>query len=588
MIRQPIIGVLGHVDHGKTTLLDKIRNTTIASKEAGRITQHIGASEVPLDVIKEICKDMPSGSVKEIKIPGLLFVDTPGHEAFTNLRRRGSSVADLAILVVDVSKGFEPQTIEAINILREYKTPFIVAANKIDLITGWRPVKTNSFAKSLAGQEGFVKERLDNTIYELVGKLSELGFNADLFSNIKDFNKSIAIVPVSAKTGEGIAELLLLVAGLAQKYLEMKLTIEVKGPGRGSILEKKEVKGLGVTIDVILYDGTLRVNDTIAFATVQNSVATAKIKALLKPKPLHEMRESTSKFYYVDSVAAASGVKISAIGLDDAIPGSPLIQIVKGQDYEKDISSELSEVFKEEKSGPILKADSIGSIEAISKLFSASGTKISKRGIGNVTKRDVIDAFAMNAIDPTSAVVLAFDVGAEPEAETASLASNVKIIQSNTIYKLVEDYSKFIEEKRRQRQKDMEEKLTMPAKFLLIPNMCFRVSHPAIFGIEVLEGTIKSGYAIINNVGEFVGRVKNIENEGTPLQSARRGDRVAVSMDGPAYGRQIRAGETLYTMVSAEDAYLLRNKFSDTLNDNEKALLEEIISIISKAHSSMP
>jgi len=587
MIRQPIIGVLGHVDHGKTTLLDRIRHTAIASKEVGGITQHIGASEVPLDVIKEICKDTQSGSVKEIKIPGLLFVDTPGHEAFTNLRRRGSSVADLAILVIDVSKGFEPQTIEAINILREYKTPFIVAANKIDLITGWRSLKTNSFAKSLASQEGFVKERLDNTLYEFVGRLSELGFNADLFSNIKDFNKSIAIVPISAKTGEGIAELLLLVAGLAQKYLEMKLTIEVKGPGRGSILEKKEERGLGVTIDVILYDGTLRVNDTIAFAAVQNSVATAKIKALLKPKPLHEMRESTSKFYYVDSVSAASGVKISAIGLDDAIPGSPLVQVIKGKDYIKDISAELGEVFKEEDSGPILKADSIGSIEAISKLFAASGTKISKRGIGNVTKRDVIDAFAMNAIDPTSAIVLAFDVGAEPEAEKASLASNVRIIQSNTIYKLVEEYSNFIEEKKRQRQKELEEKLTMPAKFLLIPNMCFRVSHPAIFGIEVLEGTIKQGYAIINSIGEFVGRIKSLENEGTPLQSARRGDKVAISMDGPAYGRQVRAGETLYTMVSAEDAYLFRNKFSDNLNDNEKALLEEIISIMNKAHRSI-
>ena len=207
MIRQPIITVMGHVDHGKTTLLDKIRSSAIASREAGKITQHIGASEVPSNVINEICKDIPNFSSSSMKIPGLLFIDTPGHEAFTNLRKRGGSIADMAILVVDITQGFQPQTIEAINILKEYKTPFIVAANKIDLIQGWNVNKTKSFKVSFDKQNESVKNLIDNKVYELVGRLGEFGFNSELYSRVTNFQNELSIIPISAKTGEGLAEL---------------------------------------------------------------------------------------------------------------------------------------------------------------------------------------------------------------------------------------------------------------------------------------------------------------------------------------------------------------------------------------------
>ena len=427
MIRQPIITVMGHVDHGKTTLLDKIRSSAIASREAGKITQHIGASEVPSNVINEICKDIPNFSSSSMKIPGLLFIDTPGHEAFTNLRKRGGSIADMAILVVDITQGFQPQTIEAINILKEYKTPFIVAANKIDLIQGWNVNKTKSFKVSFDKQNESVKNLIDNKVYELVGRLGEFGFNSELYSRVTNFQNELSIIPISAKTGEGLAELLMLVSGLSQKFLELKLNIEVNGPAKGSILEKNEIKGLGTTIDVIIYDGTLHVNDQIAFATADNDVKSTKVKALLKPKPLHEIRESSSKFFYVDSVSAASGVKIAAVGIEDAMPGSPLLQIDNDMDYKDLIKSEMADVFKTDTSGIILKADSIGSLEAISKLLESENFRISKKGIGNITKRDLMDAFAMYGIDPLSAVILAFNVNIDPDAEDESKTANIKI-----------------------------------------------------------------------------------------------------------------------------------------------------------------
>ncbi len=568
---------MGHVDHGKTSLLDKIRSSTIAAKEAGGITQHIRASEVPIDAIDSICGPLLRASNIKITIPGLLFIDTPGHEAFTNLRRRGSSVADIAILVVDVTKGFEPQTIEAIDILKEYRTPFIVAANKVDLITGWRDSKLNSVLASLKKQSEGVVTELDSRIYEMIGRLSEFGLNSERFDRIKDFQKEIAIVPISAKTGEGIAELLVVATGLAQRYLEMKLNIEIKGPGKGSILEKNEIRGLGTTIDVILYDGTLKVNDTIAFAT-SNSVATAKIKALLKPKPMHQVGDSASKFIYVDSVSAASGIKISGNGLDDAMPGSPVMQVTGG-DYANEIKAEMGEVFKTDSRGLILKADSIGSLEAISKLMNAVGFGISKKGIGKVTKRDVTDAFSMYATDPLSAVILAFNVGIEDDAQEASQASGVKIISSDIIYKLIDDYKAFTDEKKKTAAQKIEDRIVLPGEIEVLPNSCFRVSHPAVFGVSVVAGRIVPGYQLISNTGEVIGKIKEMQSEKETLKEAKKGEHLAISMSEPTFGRQVREGQILYTNVGDEDFSLLLKEFAYLISEEEAKLLERIMEI---------
>jgi len=585
MIRQPIIVVMGHVDHGKTSLLDKIRNTAIANKEAGGITQHIGASEVPIDVIKKICKSILSSFKINITIPGLLFIDTPGHEAFTNLRKRGGSVADLAVLVVDITKNFEPQTYEAIEILRQYKTPFIVAANKIDLITGWRPNNNESFVETIAKQQPNVASELDNRIYEILGKLSELGFNSERFDRVKDFQREVLIIPVSAKTGEGIPELLLYATGLAQRFLEKRISIEVNGPGKGSIIEKKEEKGLGTTIDVILYDGTLKVNDTIAFAT-STGIGLSKIKALLKPKPLQELRESSSKFYYIDSVSAASGVKISGTGLDDALPGS-LVLSTDYPNYENEIKAEIADLFATERKGIILKADSIGTIEAVSKLLAGIGVSISKKGLGNVTKRDVLDAYAMRAIDQYSAVVLSFGVKIDEDALREAEATDITIINENVIYKIIDEYKEWLENERKKARESAEKSLIFPGMVKVIPNTCFRVSHPAIFGIEVLAGKIRPSYLLMNKNGNIIGRIREIQDNGITLQEAKKGDKVAISIDDITFGRQVKEDDILYTHVNDESERLLRQKFSDLLNNEERELLNVISEIKQKRQQGM-
>ena len=581
MIRQPIIVVMGHVDHGKTSLLDKIRSTTVANKEAGGITQHIGASEVPIEVINKVCGPMLKSASVKINLPGLLFIDTPGHEAFTNLRKRGGSVADIAILVVDISKGFEPQTIEAIEILKSYKTPFVVAANKVDLITGWITRQTTSISESLSKQNAGVREELDRNMYELMGRLSESGFGSDIFNRVKDFRKEIAIVPLSAKTGEGIAELLMVVTGLAQRFLEEELKTEVNGPAKGSILEKKEVKGLGITLDVILYDGTIHVNDTIAFAT-EKGVSTAKVKALLKPKPLQEIRESSAKFYSVQEVSAASGVKISGNGLEEAMPGSPIVGVA-GAGYESEISRDIGDLFSTDKAGVILKADSIGSIEAISRLMKAEGLGISKKGIGNITKRDIMDAFTMIATDPLNAVVMGFNVKVDQDAEEIAQSSGIKILTGEIIYKLLDDYKLFLDERKRKINAKAEDTIVFPGEIRILRNSCFRVSNPAVFGVEVLFGRVRQGYYLMNDAGAVIGKIKEVQKDRSSVAVAKKGDQVAISVDGPTFGRQIWEELKLYTRVGDADARLLEGEFKNLIDAEEASLLKKILGISKQA-----
>jgi len=579
MLRQPIVCVLGHVDHGKTSLLDAIRETTVQKREHGGITQHIGASEVPLGVIEAITKDIRKKLNIQITLPGLLFIDTPGHEAFTNLRRRGGSVADFAILVIDMTTGFQPQTIEALNILKEYKTPFVIAANKVDLIKGWIKNDTLSISDSIEKQNEWTLQELDNALYKLVGRISEYGFNAERFDRVADFTKEIVIVPVSAKTGEGIAELLMYVSGLTQKFLGSRLELDSRKPGKGSILEVKEDKGLGSTIDVILYEGRIRKGDEVIFATAEG-VKKTRIKALLKPKPLDEIRDPKKKFDYFDEVHAASGVKIYAPELERALAGSPLF-VVGSPEVERKleelVEKEIRSVLGErEKEGVILKADTIGSLEAIMKIFKE---KVHIADIGEIGKKDVITASTMKEGNMQYGVVLGFNVPINPEAEIEAKKLGVKILSSNVIYLLEQEYEKWVFEEREREKGLALENLSFPAKIFTLSGCCFRASKPAIFGIEILEGTLKAGAELMDGEGNKLGEVKEMQKNKENVKMAEAGDQLAISVPGLCYGRQVQEKQTLYTYIFRSHSVALREKFKDALGEKGLALLDEIDNI---------
>lgn len=333
-IRQPIVAVLGHVDSGKTSLLDRIRGTGVQGREAGGITQHIGASFLPSDTIKEMCGPLYKNLEKsEHKVPGILVIDTPGHEVFTNLRSRGGSAADIAILVVDVNRGFQPQTNESLKILQSRKVPFLVALNKCDQISGWRKSETKFISQAIKEQDASVQADLDQKLYDVVGTLSILGYKSEAFYRIQDFKSEIAIVPISARSGVGIPELLSVLVGLTQQYLQQRLNQDEKEP-RGIVLEVKDEVGLGQTANVILIDGTIKKENSIVVAK-RDGVIVTKPKALLLPKPLDEMRDPRDKFKPVDQVDAAAGLKIASPDLEGVLPGSTLYVAKNAEEIEK-------------------------------------------------------------------------------------------------------------------------------------------------------------------------------------------------------------------------------------------------------------
>ncbi len=584
MIRQPIISVLGHVDHGKTSFLDKVRESSVAAREAGGITQHIGATEVPIDVVKKICGRMLESMKVKATIPGLLFVDTPGHEAFTNLRKRGGSIADLAVLVVDVREGFMPQTTEALEILKSYKTPFIIVANKADLLTGWRDTGQYCFLKAYRQQQDFTRKELDKKTYELIGHLSEMGIQSERFDRVEDFTKQVSIVPMSAKTGEGVAEALMVLTGLSQRYLEKSLQIEVKGPGKASILEVKEEKGFGTSLDLILYDGTIRRGDPVVLSGRNGPIET-KVKALLKPKPLDEMRDPKDRFDNIQSVSAASGLKMVGPGIEEALAGGQ-VYVAEGNEKElkKRVEKELEAIrFDKENVGVIVRADTLGSLEAILGMLKKMEIPVRKADIGSVTKADLMEAESIAKENPEHGVVMAFNAPVPPDIARYAKNSRITVLEGEVIYKIIEDFEEWVKEVKRRQEMAMFDTIPFPAELKFLEGCTFRRSGPAIIGMAVIKGRIRPGYPLMKEDGTKVGEIQSLREKDKKLEEAKKGDEIAVAIDGPLVGRQIEEGDILYTRITFGQYEQIFKKGRKFLNGEEEELLKKIADIVRKA-----
>jgi translation initiation factor 5B len=580
-IRQPIVCMLGHVDTGKTSLLDKIRGTAVQLREAGGLTQQIGASYFPTDTLVAITQKLVKNFDVDIKIPGLLVVDTPGHEAFANLRRRGGSVADIAILVVDVMHGFENQTYESLRILKSRKTPFIIAANKIDRIEGWRPKESVPFLQTYGEQQQLVQEDLDNRLYNIMGVLSREGISSERFDRVRDFTRNVAIIPVSAKTGEGIGELLAVLIGLTQQYMQDKLTV-TEGRALGTVLEVREEVGLGHTLNAIIYDGVLKAEDTIVIGGKNGPIAT-KIRALLMPQPLDEIRDPKKKFNAIAEVPAAAGIKIAAPDIEDALPGSPLYALGGDMTQEKafaEINKEMESVrVQTDKTGIIVKTDTLGSLEALVESLRARDIPIRLADIGDISRRDVMEAASVRFEEPLYGAILAFNVKPLPDAETEAEEQRVKIFRNDIIYNLMEDYIKWMEDEREAKARKEFETLIHPVKIQILDGFIFRRAKPAIFGVRVEAGILIPHMNMVNRDNEGLGRLTQIQDQGEAVSKAEEGKEVAVSMPTPIVGRHIKERDVLYVDVPEKDARALRQKFATRLTENANKALAELIEI---------
>ncbi len=566
--RQPIVSVLGHVDHGKTTFLDKIRGGTVADREAGKITQHIGATEVPVDVLQAACSDL--GCDLTFKLPGLLFIDTPGHHSFMTLRSRGGALADMAVVIVDIKKGFKPQTLESLEILRREKTPFIVGANKIDRIAGWNS-QNKPFVKSFQEQTESARNRMTDALYQLIGFFYDNGFSADRYDNISDFTRNVAIVPMSAKTGEGIEDMLLTLIGLAQTYLKGELAVE-EGEGEGTILEVKEVVGLGTTLDTIVYEGIFRKGDKVVIGTHGEPLVT-RVKSLLKPKPLDEIRDPRERFDEVKEVYAAAGIKVVTPEAEGVMAGAP-IKVIGSRDREELIeivTEESHPSIDTEELGVIIRADAIGSIEGLASELKDRNIPISSAKIGDVSQKDIIEAATLN--DPLYRVILAFNVNLLPDAEEYLEKADATVFRREVVYQLVEDYEEWTEKRKAELEDLRRDKITHPGKLRILDDKIFRLSKPAIVGVRVLGGRIERDQQLLKHDGRVVGSIKSIRSGDKSLDLAEQGEEVAVAISGVTMGRQIKGGEDLYINIPEGDARKLRDI---ELSFDENRILDEV------------
>ena len=460
--RPPVVVVLGHVDHGKTTLLDYIRKTNIAAREAGGITQSTAAYEIEHNGKK------------------LTFIDTPGHEAFTAMRSRGASAADLAILVIAADDGVKPQTEESIKILQASATPFIVAINKID--------KNNA------------------DIERAKRDLSEHGVL------LEGMGGSISFQEISAKTGEGIPELLdLLLLAAAME----ELNFNPSAPASGVVIETHRTKERGNKVIVIVKDGTLRLGDTIAAGAASGKV---KILENFLGQSVKELTPSAPAIIIGFEELPSVGESFTDI------PSTPTPAASLSP-------ANRSHTSPDENTVPlIVKADSAGSLEAIVQIISALSVPegvprplILERGLGDVTDSDIKQAAAAKAI------VVAFNVKTAKSADNLARSYHLKIISSRIIYEIIKSVEDHI-------ALSFKESVTPPSlEVLAVFNQ--NGNSKKTIGGRVISGAIRSGSRFELHRGEETitrGRVLSLEQNKQEVSSVESGKECGLVVDLPA------------------------------------------------------
>ena len=572
-LREPIVSLLGHVDHGKTTLLDRISGSVRASKEPGGITQHIGAIEVPGSTVRRLCEGILRSD--QLKIPGLLFVDTPGHRSFETLRRRGGALADLAILVIDAREGVMPQTRESVQILRREKTPFAVALTKIDLLAGWRkPTGAVPLLEEIRRSGAEFERLLDQRVYSVSEELDQLGFSAERYDRVADFTRNVGIVPVSSKSGVGVPELIALLVGLAQRFLESELELITEG-GEATILERSDQKGVGPVGNVIVYRGRLKVGDEIV-ATGREEPFATRVRGIYRPIPLKEGR--ASKQVRLDSlteVHAAAGVYLAAPGVENAMPGG-LLKVVHSEEEKARVQEELAResqpVAEVALTGVAIYADTLGGLEALAFECRERQIPVHEAGVGPVGRATVMRMAIVK--DPTHRAVLAFAVPVLPDAVPEGEAELVRIFRADVMYRLIEEYDAWRTERKRQLEVQRRLEHVHPAKLEVLPGFVFRASKPAIVGVKVRGGTLRPGVRLMHPDGTEVGVLKSLQKEGESVAEAEENTELAASIDGAVIGRNLKEGDVLLVSLSESAARALRGQ---PLSPSEQEILDEVV-----------
>jgi translation initiation factor 5B len=588
VLRSPIVVIMGHVDTGKTKLLDKIRNTNVQDKEAGGITQQIGATFFPVETIKVKTNELTRFGEIPYNIPGLLIIDTPGHESFSNLRLRGSSLCDIAILVVDIMAGLEQQTLESLQMLRDKKIPFIVALNKIDRMYGWKSHPWKDYRATVGAQDPTPVSEFQDRLKRTIIAFAEKGINAKLYTENTDPDEYISLVPTSAITGEGVPDLLMLLTTLPQQIPKLRRQISFHDEVTASVMEVRPAEGFGTTLDIILVNGTIHVGDTIVVMGLNGPIV-SEIRAILTPPLLKEMRVS-SKWEKHDKMRGAIGVKISAPGLDKALAGSQML-VKRGDDDVDELKEFVQGDFKSivqsvDKSGRgvHVQASTLGALEALLKYLQDSEVPVSGVSIGPISKQDVMKAslsLARAGAAKEFAVILAFNVPIAADAAAQAAKDGVRIFNAEIIYHLTDQYAEYKKQVEEARKAEAETKVVFPCVLRIVPNCVFAHSEPIIVGVECVEGFLRKGTPLcvrpdMAKPAFCIGVVASIEREKKPVETLRPGDAGAAIKietrgheDPKMVGRHFTINDNLISLISRESLNILKDQFKDELTKQD-------------------
>eukprot|EP00392_Amoebophrya_sp_AT5.2_P008897 g8925.t1 len=582
-LRSPIVCIMGHVDTGKTKLLDKIRRTNVQDGEAGGITQQIGATFFPETSLTE--QLVKVNAEYELEVPGLLIIDTPGHESFNNLRKRGSSLADLAILVIDIMHGLEPQTIESLEMLKQRRCNFVIALNKVDRLYDWDSKSYVAFKGSFEGQPKHTQSEFWDRFGKIQTQLAEKGLNTYLYWENPNIKQNVSVIPTSAITGEGVPDLLYMIIRLGQEAMSRRL--EIRKQLECTILEVKTIEGLGTTMDVVLVNGELNKNDTIVVPGTNGPIVT-QVRALLTPQPLREMRV---KGDYINHrrIDTSMGIKICAPGLENALAGASL-RVCNDPDQVENVKEEVEEEFEEavnafekEDLGVYVMASTLGSLEALLAYLKSVDIPVFQANIGVVHKKDVKKAAIMrDKGKPEYAVILAFDVKVDADArKEADRSGGVNIFTADIIYHLFDQFTKYMDNIKELKKKEKSDEAVFPCVLKIIPQYVFNKKNPIIVGVDVVEGVVKVGTLLCLPEQDMleIGRITSVEKDKKPVDKAVKGESVCVKIQPNALqshivlGRHFSVTQALYSKITRASIDCLKEHYKDEMSQENWKLV---------------
>ena len=564
--------------------MDKLRHSNVQLGEAGGITQQIGATFIPIENIQTHLTKISKKFQVKTRIPGILLIDTPGHASFTNLRSRGSSLCDIAVLILNIDKGIEKQSVESIELLRMRKTPFVVALNQIDRTYNWQSFPWSGFEDSYKRQKDQQKRLFDEKVEQNQMQFIKNNINTELYYKNKNMKEYINLVPTSAITGEGLPDLMGLLVYLTQSYLIKQITF--KEEVKCSILEVKVTESIGTTIDVVLVNGTIHVGDKIVIGGLLGPIKTT-VKIILLPRPMKEMRVK-SEYDTYEKISGAIGVRFFCPDLENALAGSPLYVYKTEEEAEKycneisrDFNSIVQKYISKKGKGIMVQASTLGSLEAILTFLGEQKVDVAVVGVGNLNKKDVIKLQIKHAEDETAKkedlVILCFDNKVIPEAQQFADENGIKIFVDDVIYHLFDKFIDFKKQCSLERKKAKEKEAIFPCNLKTV--MFINKKDPLILGVSVIEGILKVGtpiYCVEKNIP--IGIVESIEREKKPINNVRSNDgdvaiRVKVADSSLAAGRHFDESSTFISQITRASIDALKNYFREDMTTDDWKLV---------------